>query len=141
MGISVLCGYVAIRFHGLTALSVAWTGLNVTIILAAYVTALGNINSSSKNSIEIIRKQPAVLQRMRKYAERKWLQKEVLCLQDLRISMGSVYFYDSGLFVTTFEIIFENTVNLLLLYWVRWQLIVDVLGCGRDAHAWVKTIN
>ena len=116
MGISIICGYAAIRLHGVLSVCLGWTGMNITIVLAAFIPALGNTNCSSRKSIKMIRQRPAVLQRAGKETERKWLEREVRCLQDLRMRMGSAFFYDKGLVVTTFEIILQNIVNLLLLH-------------------------
>ena len=115
MIISLVCTYGAVRLQGMLAFSLGWTGLNITIFLVILVGTLGNINSSSKRSIELVRQRPAVLHSAGKDLERKWLQREALALRDLRIRMGSAFFYDKTLVITTIEIILQNTVNLLLL--------------------------
>ena len=116
MCISIICTYSAIRLHGVLSISLGWTGLNITMILATYVSTLGNINCSSKSSIRMARQRPVVLHKVGKDVEGKLLQREVRCLQEIRIRMCSVFFYDKTLVVTTFEIILKIVMNLLLLY-------------------------
>ena len=98
------------------SLSLGWIGLNLAITLAVFVSMVGSINYSSKKSIKLIRQRPAVLHRMGKDRERKCLQRELRAIRDLRIRMGSAFFYDRTLVFTTFETILQSTVNLLLLY-------------------------
>ena len=114
--IAITCVYAAIRFNGMLSITLGVIGMNITTVFAAYVTTVGNINWSSKKSVTMVRQQPAALHRAGKDIESKWLQREIRCLQDLRIQMGSVFFYDKALVLTTFEIILQNIVNLLLLY-------------------------
>ena len=115
MGILIICTYVSIRFHGVLSICLGWTGLNVTTILVFFVMKQGNINCSSKKSMKMVLQRPAALHQAGKESEGKWLQREVRSVQELRMRMGSLFFYDKALVVTTFDIILQNIVNLLLL--------------------------
>ena len=98
------------------AVSLGTTGLNITICLAIFMDVFGNINHESKIALKLITKGPAILQSMGRRDEVEWLRMEILCLQDLRIRMGSAFFYDKTLVLTTFQMLLESTANLLLLH-------------------------
>ena len=115
MCISLFCAYGAIRFEGGLSVCLGWVGINLTVFLAFYIDQLGQVNYSSRKALKVIRRRVATLRSMDKQVQRKWLQRKVLCLRDLRIQIGSAFYYDKVLLLTTFQILLQNITNLLLL--------------------------
>ena len=115
MCLALFCTYGAIRLHGTLSVCLGWIGVNVTIFLAIIIGLYGNFNHSSKLALRVARKRPTLLHSKGRRAESKLLQREICCLQELRLRMGSAFFYDKILLLTTFQILLQNLVNLLLL--------------------------
>ena len=113
--VSITCTYGAIRFNGALAISLGWIGSSITVFLAIIVGLFGRFNHSSILALRRIRKRQAGLHLAGKEIHSRWLRREIRCLRDLRLGVGSAFFYDKILLLTTFQIILQNTANLLLL--------------------------
>ena len=85
MCIAMFCIYGAIRLDGILSIALGLIGSNLLVFLAVLTSQLGQINHSSKGTLEAIEKRPAMLYCMGKQAESKWLRREVLGLRDLRV--------------------------------------------------------
>ena len=115
MCVSIICAYGTIRFDGSLSISLGWIGASITIFLAIIVGQFGRFNHSSQLALRAIRKRQARLHLAGKQIQSKCRRREILCLRDLRLGVGSVFYYDKILLLTTFQIILQNTTNLLLL--------------------------
>ena len=115
MCLALYCTYGAIRLHGTLSISLGWIGVNVIIFLAIIISQYGNLNYFSKLALRVARKRPSVLHSEGKRAQSKLLWMEIRCLRELRLRMGSAFFYDKILLLTTFQILLQNLVNLLLI--------------------------
>ena len=115
MCIVMFCIYGAIRLNGILAIALGFIGSNLLAILTVLVSQLGQINHSSKGTLKALHKRPKMSYCMGKQGESKWLRREVMGLRELRVRMGSSFYYDKVLLLTTFQILLQNIVNLLLL--------------------------
>ena len=116
MCISLFSAYGAIRLEGALSISLGWIGANITVFLAILISQFGRINHSSQLALKAMRKRQEALRSMGNQAESKSLRMEIRSLRDLCIRVGSTFFYDKILLLTTSQIIIQNIANLLLLH-------------------------
>ena len=114
--ISLFCAYGTIRFDGALSVSLGWMGANVIIFLSVLICQFGSTNHSSKLTLKAIRREQEQLYCMGNRAQSNWLRREIRCLRDLQLRVGSVFFYDKILLFTTLQILLQNITNLLLLH-------------------------
>ena len=115
--IAVFCAYASVRLDGLLAIGLGFVGLNSTVMLIVMMNMLANLNRRSKETLHALRRQAtAVCSATRGSNYGVWLRRELRCLPDLRIRMGSIFFYDKPIVLTTLQIILQISINLLLLY-------------------------
>lgn len=112
----VHCAYGAIRLDGALSISLGWIGRNVAVFLAIFISPFGRINHSSQLALRVMRKRQARLRSVGNQAHSKCLRMEMRSLRDLRVRIGSAFFYDKILLLTTFQLILQNISNLLLLH-------------------------
>ena len=116
MSVVLFCSYGAIRLDGILSISLGWIGVNLLMFLAIITDQYGQINRSSKMALEAISRRQVALQSADKQLEQKWLKKKALCLRDFKIRVGSTFFFDKLLLLTTFQILLSNITNLLLMH-------------------------
>ena len=90
---------------GLTAVS--WMAM-----LIEWLTLLADVNKESGVFLEKAIKFTAGLAFR---GERAAVRKELRSMQELKVNMRDMFYFDKGLVLTTLCIIAENTVNLILM--------------------------
>ena len=113
---SIFCTYGAIRFHGLIATAFAWIGTSCTVFLAILLGIMAEFNYKSKLllvtfSRSVVRSTGAL-----RKIEFAMLRRQLRAMTDLKFRVGALYYVDKGVVMTTFKIIFDSTVNLLILH-------------------------
>ena len=95
MRILLFCAYGAIRLDGALSIFLGWIGGgNVAVFLAIFISQFGRINHSSHLALKVMRKGQGALRSMGNQAQTKCLRMEMRSLRDLRIRMGSTFFYE-----------------------------------------------
>ena len=112
----VLCTYGAIRFHGLIAASFACIGTSCTVFLAILLAIMAEFNSKSKVLLVAFRRSIVSSRNFATRMEFEMVRRHVRALTALKFHVGGLYFVDKAIVMTTFKIIFDFTVNLLILH-------------------------
>ena len=76
-----------------------------------WLSLLADVN---QKSVEFLRHAWKANARLDSPVERLAGRKELRSLQELRIRIRDMFYFDEGLILTTFQIIFQNTVNTVL---------------------------
>ena len=113
---AVLCTYGAIRFHGLIAASFACIGTSCTVFLAILLGITAEFNSKSKLLLVALGRSIVSSGSRTTRKELAVLRRRVRAMTDLKFHVGGLYFVDKAIVMTTFKIIFDFTVNLLILH-------------------------
>ena len=113
---SVFCTYGAIRFHGLIAISFAWIGISCTGFLAILLGIMAEFNNKSKLLLVAFDRSVVRSRRVLRKGEFAMLRRQLRAMTDLKFRVGALYYVDKGVVMTTFKIIFDSTVNLLILH-------------------------
>lgn len=112
---SVFCTYGAIRLNGIMAISLGWIGSSCTIFLAITLNTLAEFNVQSMSALQVFRKQMAAGSSNDGETPSKWFRMKVNSLREFRVQIGSAYYIDKPIILTTFKIIFDATINFLLM--------------------------
>ena len=113
--LTIFCSYGSIRFNGLLALGCAWIFTVCLVIVIVVVTALSTVNRKSRRTLESMEKAVTNLAVGSRQPKRGMLWREMRNMQELKVTLGSVFYYDKPLLLTTFEILLQNATNLLLV--------------------------
>ena len=107
----VFCGYEAVHLGGMQAAGFAFIALNWTTMLIIYLEMLADINNKSALFLQNAWKMAA---RLDSGMDRRALGKELGSMVELRVKLRDVFYYDKGIVLTTIEVIFVNTINMIL---------------------------
>ena len=113
------CAYGVVRLEGFTALAVGVFGLDMATVLMVIVSTLASVSHASKRVLVKMgqcERGGTGSHRGGMNGYRKVIEKSVRGLRELRISMGSCFYYDKGMLLTTLQIILQISVNLILLH-------------------------
>ena len=113
---AIFCTYDAIRFHGLVAISFAWIGTNCTVFLAMLLEIIADLNGNSKHVLVLFRRSAVKCRRAGLAREFAIVRRQLRAETELRFQMGALYFVDKRNVMTVFKIIFDFTINLLILH-------------------------
>ena len=118
--ISVIVGsvYAALRLERLfAALAAYWAFISLSSYLSV-ANSFAAINRESALLLQTLRSVGTNSSGSNQVAPIQWkkCQRKMKSLQELRISGGSVFYYDKTLVLTIIEIILSQSVNLLVLY-------------------------
>ena len=124
---AILCTYGAVRFHGLIAATFVCIGTSCTAFLAILLGTTAEFNSKSKLLLVAFRRSVVGRSTTATRGELAMLRRQLGAMTDLKFQVGGLYFVDKAIVMTTFKIIFDFTVNLLILHWnvpkLRWNPI------------------
>ena len=112
--LAIFCSYGSVRFHGLLAFGFAWMFTACLVMLVLLVLALAAVNRKSKATLESMQKVAKSLFVGLKGPQRRMLRREMSNMQGLKVRVGSMFYYDSPLLLTTLDVLLTNAVNLLL---------------------------
>ena len=118
---AVFCTYGAIRLEGMMSFSLGWIGFSCTVFLAVLLSCLAEFYVRSSVVRKILKRQlPAVSMAPRCHHDRcvpldKWMRKKVTATKEMRFCLGSAYYVDKPLLLTTFDIIVDQTISFLVL--------------------------
>ena len=121
MCIAIFCAYGTVRLHGILASGFGIFGADILVMITIFVNTLANVNQGSRQFLRGIKKL-ATTATVGK--ERQGLRprdsiimlRELSTLHELRISIGSSFFYDKGIVLTTLQIIFQTSINFILMH-------------------------
>ena len=113
--LAIFCSYGSVRFHGFLALGFAWIFFVCLAIVIILVSALSTVNRKSRRTLESMEKAVTRLLVDSRQPKRGIVGRELRNMQELRVRLGSIFYYDKPLLLTTFEILLQNSTNLLLL--------------------------
>ena len=113
---AIFCTYGAIRFHGLVGISFAWIGTNCTAFLAMMLGIMADFNGKSKQLLIMFKLGAVKCKRDATAGDSALLQRQLRALREMRFQMGALYFVDKQNVMTVFKVIFDFTINLLILH-------------------------
>ena len=113
---AILCTYGAMRFHGLIAASFGCFGTSCTAFLGIILGITAEFNSKSKLLLVAFGRSIVNCRRVTMRTELATLRRQLRAVNELTFHVGGLYFVDKTIVMTTFKIIFDFTVNLLILH-------------------------
>ena len=113
---AVLCTFGSIRFHGLVAVGFAWIGTSCTVLLAMLLGVMADFNGKSKLLLVMFRWNALNCRRGPIICEFGILKRQLRAVTELKFQVGALYFVDKQNVMTVFKIIFDYTINLLILH-------------------------
>ena len=111
----VFLSYGSVRFHGFIALAFAWILAAVTSICLVIIIALASINQRSKALLLAFKRSIPAGFTGAEVVERAAVRRDAKTLQQLKIQMGSLFYFDKPLVLTTLGTLLVQSVNLLLV--------------------------
>ena len=113
----VICSvYASFRLERLfAAIAAYWMFVALYSYLSA-ANSFAEINRQSALLLQVMRSSDAKHNRSSLKIDRKIDERRLKSLRELRISAGSVFYYDKALVLTIVEIILVQSVNLLVMY-------------------------
>ena len=112
---SVFCTYGALRMHGLLAIFLLSVGVFTQVFLITLLMTLGEVHSRSKNFLRRTLRSIAGPGGQKSRCDVKWMRKQMLCLPALSLRIGWAYEIDKPIVLTILKILFDSTVNFLLV--------------------------
>ena len=116
----VSCAYGVVRLEGLLAFGAGLVGLEAAVMTMIIIAVLASANHGSKRVLVAMRTVGRMSARRESWWERrgdsKVFVKAVRGLRDLRVSIGSSFYYDKGIVLTTLQIMLKSCVDLILLH-------------------------
>ena len=110
----VMFAYAAVRAKGIVAFLSAYLGVVGFVAYVLLASGYGQINRRSKALLKAVRV-TASADRMARRGQGKAVNREIRCMNDLRIKAGTTFYYDNALVLTIVEIILVQSVNMLLM--------------------------
>ena len=107
--------YGSFREQGLMALFLLTLGIFSIGFLAVYMVLTGELHSSSAAFLAAASRQIEMTMFRRHDMETKLLIRYMRSLPVLKVEVGSAYFIDKPIVLTTFRIDFENIINFLIM--------------------------
>ena len=112
---AVFCTYGALKLGGVVAGFLAVLGLTFMTVFGAMMVTMGEVNNASKLFLRLVKSRYGYRPRFGDYSRRNlYLEKYLKSTQELKLRVGSTYFIDKGIALTTFRITLDNTINFLL---------------------------
>ena len=105
--------YGAVRTEGVLALFLFSVGVFSVCFLILYIMLLGEVYDRSKDFLSAARKN--LSERRRDAEGALWLRKYFRSFREMKIQVGSAYFIDKAIVLTTFKILFDSIINFLLM--------------------------
>ena len=97
-------------------MGVSHVGLAIFVTYGAVVRGYGEVNSASIVLLEVAQRAALMLDLVAgRCASGRVVDREVRCLNPLRIKGGTTFYYDSQLVLTIVEIMLVQSVNLLII--------------------------
>ena len=117
----VSCAYGAVRLEGLLAFAAGLLGLDVAVMTMVIVAVLASANHGSKKVLTAMKTFGRISAAGRsskrgQQALSKVFHKAVRSLRQLRVSIGSSFYYEEGIVLTTLQIMLKSCVDLILLH-------------------------
>ena len=111
---AVLCTYGAITQNGFLRIAFACMACECIFLLVLFILALATVNQYSQRSLEVTR---LFVLRGHSFPGRNWswLRREARSLRICSIRIGSLFHYDRILVLTTFSLLLQYSVTLLLM--------------------------
>lgn len=115
VAMTIMCVCGSVRMEGLQALASGYVG---AVIFASYgilVSGYGGVNRASQNLLNVVRRTASVGRAALRDGNEAWFDREIRVLVELRVSGGSTFYYDQPLLLTLVDIIFSQSVSLLIM--------------------------
>ena len=106
--------YAAVRATGIVAFLSAYLGVLAFVAYFLLASGYGQINRRSKALLKAVRITASAHQ-MARSGQGKAVNREIRYMNDLRIKVGTAFYYDNALVLTIVEIILVQSVNMLLM--------------------------
>ena len=124
--IIIICVYAGVRFDGALRFFMILVGAYVAGFLVTILMAFGEVNELSKRLLTLIHTTAVVVLGVERSGDKSThvlIKRHMRSLRDIRVQVGSLYFVDKPIIMTTCQIIFENTIGLLMSFWGQdlWQ--------------------
>ena len=107
--------YGSLRTDGVMALFLLTLGVFSVGFLAVYLLLTGELHSSSTAFLAEARQQLQMGMGRKYDMDTRWLRKYLRSLPVLKVQVGSAYFIDKPIVLTTFRIEFESIINFLIM--------------------------
>ena len=108
--------YMGVRLTGFQSFRSAFAAVGCLVLMLTLEGKYAEVNTASKTFLQQLKIQDVMRSnRIVEKAHRQILQRERKCLRECRIRVGSLYYYDTDLLVSTIEIILDNSINLTLI--------------------------
>ena len=109
--------YGAFRTRGYLAVFNFCTGIFSACFLVLYILLLGEAHQRSEDFLSQARRSAFLRGKRRRLdAESElWLRKYLQSQREMRVEVGSAYFIDKPIALTTFKIMFDSIINFLLM--------------------------
>ena len=112
---AVFCAYGTFRTVGFLAVFFFCGGIFSVCFLMLYIMLLGEVYDRSHGFLSMARKKVS-WSKYRDGAENVlWLRKYLLSFREMKVEVGSAYFIDKPIVLTTFKILFDSIINFLLM--------------------------
>ena len=108
--------YGAFRTAGALMVFIFSGGIFSTCFLVLYIVLLGEVHDRSKVLLSAARSTTFLVSKRRRDPECVlWLRKVLRSCREMKVEVGSAYFIDKPIVLTTFQILFDCTINFLLM--------------------------
>ena len=112
----VLILYGAVRLNGPIAFGFCWLFMVVTSLCLVLIMALADINQRSKALVVAFIYSQSVGATLWTTAEHAIMRRECETLRELKILVGSTFYFDKPLVLTVLQNLLIQSANLLILY-------------------------
>ena len=117
ISLATFCTCGVVRSHGVLALFLLTFSILSMCSLVIYLMLLGELNHQSRLFFKTIK-----MHLLTKYAcsekhkkELARVQRYLLTMRELKVQMGSIYYVDKPIVLTTFKIMFDIVVNFVII--------------------------
>ena len=107
--------YGAFRTEGVLAIFLFSVGVFGVCFLILYIILLGEVHDRSKDFLSMARQNVCWNKGPGDKDSVLWLRKYLRSLREMRVEVGSAYFIDKAIVLTTFKILFDSMINFLLM--------------------------